>query len=92
VDGPDVLTQAFVMEKDSKRFPNSGEWGCAVFNYEAASDKFAADPKSLSDCGHAFHTAVKAKDNIFHHPGAIREGWPLPGMPALNALTMISTR
>jgi len=66
VDVPDVFTQAFVMEKDSKRFPNSGGWGYAVFNYEAASDKFAADPKSLSDCGNACHTVVKAKDYIFH--------------------------
>jgi hypothetical protein len=66
VDVPDVFTQAFVMEKDSKRFPKSGGWGYAVFNYEAASDKFTADPKSLSDCGNACHTAVKAKDYIFH--------------------------
>jgi hypothetical protein len=66
VDVPDVFAQAFVMEKDSKRFPKSGGWGYAVFNYEAASDKFTADPKSLSDCGHACHVAVKAKDYIFH--------------------------
>ena len=66
VDVPDVFTQAFVMEKDSKRFPKSGGWGYAVFNYEAASDKFTPDPKSLSDCGNACHTAVKAKDYIFH--------------------------
>jgi cytochrome P460 len=66
VDVPDVFTQAFVMEKDSKRFPKTGGWGYAVFNYEAASDKFAADPKSLSDCGYACHTPVKAKDYIFH--------------------------
>jgi hypothetical protein len=66
VDVPDVFREAFVIEKDSKRFPKSGGWGYAVFNYEAASDKFTADPKSLSDCGHACHTAVKAKDYIFH--------------------------
>jgi hypothetical protein len=66
VDVPDVFTQAFVIEKDSKRFPKSGGWGYAVFNYEAASDKFTADPKSFSDCGHACHSAVKAKDYIFH--------------------------
>ncbi|HMD15799.1 MAG TPA: cytochrome P460 family protein [Terriglobales bacterium] len=66
VDVPDVFSQAFVMEKDSKRFPKSGGWGYAVFNYEAASDKFTADPKSLSDCGYACHTPVKAKDYIFH--------------------------
>lgn len=66
VDVPDVFRQAFVMEKDSKRFPKTGGWGYAVFNYDAASDKFTADPKSLSDCGNACHTAVKAKDYIFH--------------------------
>src|SRR5580698_4497509 len=44
VDVPDVFTQAFLMEKDSKRFPESGGWGYALFNYEAVSDKFTADP------------------------------------------------
>jgi hypothetical protein len=66
VDVPDVFQQAFVMEKDSKRFAKSGGWGYAVFNYDAASDKFTPDPKSLSDCGYACHTPVKAKDYIFH--------------------------
>ena len=66
VDVPDVFTQAFVMEKDSKRFPNTGGWGYGVFNYDAASGKFTADPTSLSDCGNACHTVVKAKDYIFH--------------------------
>jgi hypothetical protein len=66
VDVPDVFQQAFVMEKDSKRFAKSGGWGYAVFNYDAASDKFSADAKSPSDCGYACHTPVKAKDYIFH--------------------------
>ncbi len=66
VDVPDVFKQAFVMEKDSTRFPKTGGWGYAVFNYDAASDTFSADPKSLSDCGNACHTAVKTKDYIFH--------------------------
>jgi hypothetical protein len=66
VDVPDVFTQAFVMEKDSKRFPNTGGWGYAVFNYDAPSDKFSPDAKSLLDCGNACHTVVKAKDYIFH--------------------------
>jgi hypothetical protein len=65
VEVPDVFTQAFVMEKDSKRFPKTGGWGYAVFNYDAASDKFTADP-SPANCGNACHTAVKAKDYIFH--------------------------
>ena len=66
VDVSDVFKQAFVMEKDGKRFPKTGGWGYAVFNYDAASDKFTADEKSIADCGHACHVAVKAKDYIFH--------------------------
>jgi hypothetical protein len=66
VEVPDVFSQIFVMEKDSKRFSKSGGWGYAVFNYDAPSDKFSADAKSLSDCGYACHTPVKAKDYIFH--------------------------
>jgi hypothetical protein len=66
VDVPDFFTQAFVMEKDSKRFPTTGGWGYAVFNYDVPSGKFSADASSHSDCGNACHTVVKAKDYIFH--------------------------
>ena len=65
VDVPDVFSQAFVMEKDSKKFPKTGGWGYALFNHEAASDKFTADA-APADCGHTCHVAVKAKDYIFH--------------------------
>src|SRR2546430_15461306 len=44
VDVPDVFTQAFVIEKDSKRFPKTGGWGYALFNYAAESRTFVADP------------------------------------------------
>ena len=54
------------MEKDSKKFPNSGGWGYAVFNYDPKSDKFTPDADSPSDCGHACHRVVKAKDYVFH--------------------------
>ena len=54
------------MEKDGKRFPKTGGWGYAAFNCDAVSGKFTADPKSLSDCGIACHTTVRAKDYIFH--------------------------
>ena len=37
-----------------------------VIHSQIASDQFTADPKSLSDCGNTCHTAVKAKDYIFH--------------------------
>jgi Cytochrome P460 len=66
VEVPDAFKQAFVMEKDSKRFPKTGGWGYAVFNYDAASNKFTADPTSHADCGNSCHVAVKAKDYIFH--------------------------
>jgi hypothetical protein len=66
VDVPDVFKQVFVMEKDSKRFPKTGGWGYAVYNYDAAANKFSADPKALQDCGNTCHLAVKAKDYIFH--------------------------
>jgi len=66
VDVPDVFSQAFFMEKDSKRFANSGGWGYSVFNYDPKSDKFTPDATSLSNCGFACHTPVKAKDYVFH--------------------------
>jgi len=66
VDVPKAFSQVFLMEKDSKRFAKSGGWGYAVFNYDPASDQFTPDAKSLSDCGYACHTPVKAKDYIFH--------------------------
>ena len=66
VDVPDVFTQAFVIEKDSKRFPNTGGWGYALFNYDAATGAFTADAGAPADCGQSCHVAVKAKDYIFH--------------------------
>jgi hypothetical protein len=65
VDVPDTFAQAFMMEKDSKRFPKTGGWGYAVFNYAPASAKFTPDA-APADCGHSCHVAVKAKDYIFH--------------------------
>ena len=60
------------MEKDSKRFADSGGWGWAVFNYDAAADTFAPgtlanQPPQGNDakCGFACHTIVKAKDYVF---------------------------
>ena len=66
VDVPDTYSQAFLIEKDSKRFPKSAGWGYAVFNYDPKTASFSPDATALSDCGHACHTAVKVKDYIFH--------------------------
>ena len=60
------------MVKDSKRFADSGGWGWAVFDYDAASDKFtpgtlAGKPPQGNDakCGFACHTTVKTRDYVF---------------------------
>jgi hypothetical protein len=66
VDVPDRATQAFLIEKDSKRFPKTGGWGYALFNHVAGSDKFTADAEAKADCGQTCHVAVKSKDYIFH--------------------------
>src|SRR5215510_4338891 len=66
VDVPDAPTQAFLIEKDSKRFPQTGGWGYALFNHDVAAGKMTVDPTGVADCGHQCHVAVKAKDYIFH--------------------------
>ena len=60
------------MVKDSKRFADSGGWGYAVFEYDAASDKFRLGnltdkPPQANDakCGFACHTIVKTRDYVF---------------------------
>jgi Cytochrome P460 len=60
------------MVKDSKRFADSGGWGWAVFEYDAASDTFtpgtlAGTPPQGNDakCGFACHTIVKTSDYVF---------------------------
>ena len=60
------------MVKDSKRFADSGGWGWAVFDYDAAADKFtpgtmAGKPPQGNDakCGFTCHTTVKTRDYVF---------------------------
>jgi len=66
VDVPDRPTQAFLIEKDSKRFPKTGGWGYALFNHDAASGSMTVDAEAKADCGYSCHMAVKSKDYIFH--------------------------
>jgi Cytochrome P460 len=61
---PDTLHDIDFMVRDSKRFADTGNWGYAQFNYDAASDTFTPDG-SGADCGHACHTIVKATDYVF---------------------------
>jgi len=61
---PDTLHDIDFMVRDSKRFPDTGAWGYAEFDYDAASDTFTPDG-SDANCGYACHTIVAAKDYIF---------------------------
>ena len=65
VDVPDAPTQAFLIEKDSQRFPQTGGWGYALFNHDVKTGTMTADA-ARADCGNTCHSAVKAKDYIFH--------------------------
>jgi hypothetical protein len=69
---PGTLQNVDFIERDSKRFADSGGWGYAAFDYDAASDTFT--PATLADqppqgndakCGYACHTIVAKKDYIF---------------------------
>jgi Cytochrome P460 len=69
---PGAQYNADFMMKDSKRFADSGGWGWASFDYDAASDTFsaateAATPPQGHDakCGLACHTLVKNRDYMF---------------------------
>lgn len=61
---PGTLHDVDFIVRDSKRFPATGEWGYAQFNYDNASDTFSPMGTG-SDCGYACHTLVTAKDFIF---------------------------
>ena len=61
---PDTLHDVDFMERDSKRFADSGNWGYAQFNYDPASDTFTPEGTGAK-CGYACHAIVKAKDFVF---------------------------
>jgi cytochrome P460 len=61
---PDTLKSVSFIEKDTKRFSDTGGWGYAQFLYDAASDTFKPNGSNAS-CGYACHTTVAAKDYIF---------------------------
>jgi len=74
---PGTLHDVDFMVKDSKRFADTGGWGWAVFEYEAASRTFrpgtTADTppqENNAKCGFACHTIVKARDYVFTDYGA----------------------
>jgi hypothetical protein len=73
---PGMLHDVDFMEKDSKRFADSGGWGYAEFEYDPASDTFrpgtsADQPPQANDakCGFACHTIVTARNYVFTEYG-----------------------
>src|SRR5256884_1542194 len=66
VEVPDTLADLFFMEKDSKKFPGTGGWAYAQFDYDPASATFTPNKGGTPTCGHVCHVAVKAKDYVFH--------------------------
>jgi len=73
---PGGLVNVDFMEKDCKRFADSGGWGYAVFDYDASSDTFspgtlAGTPPQGNDakCGFACHTKAKTRDYVFTEYG-----------------------
>jgi hypothetical protein len=73
---PGKLVNVDFMVKDSKRFADSGGWGYAVFDYDAATDTFkpgtmAGTPPQGNDakCGFTCHTAAKTRDYVFTEYG-----------------------
>ncbi len=54
VDVPDTLADLFFMEKDSKRFPETGGWGYAQFDYDPASATYTPDKGGTPTCD-VFH-------------------------------------
>jgi hypothetical protein len=73
---PGNLLNVDFMVKDSTRFADSGGWGYAVFDYQAASDTFtpgttAGSPPQGNDakCGAACHTIAKSRDYVFTEYG-----------------------
>lgn len=61
---PDTLKDVAFMLKDTKRFPDSGGWAYAMFDYDPASDGFTPNGTG-AQCGAACHTIAKAKDFVF---------------------------
>ncbi len=61
---PGTLHDVDFIARDSKRFADTGNWGWAEFDYDAASDTFTP-LGSGANCGYACHTIVKGKDYVF---------------------------
>lgn len=73
---PGTLVNVDFMVKDSTRFADSGGWGYAVFDYDAATGTFtpgtkAGTPPQDNDakCGFACHARAASRDYVFTEYG-----------------------
>jgi Cytochrome P460 len=69
---PDTLAGIGCMVKDSKRFPDTGGWGWAQFDYDPASDTFTPNTslqENDAKCGFECHTIAEAKNYVFTEYG-----------------------
>lgn len=73
---PGVQHDVDFMVKDAKRFADSGGWGWAAFEYDAASNTFRPADETNSPpqehdakCGFACHTIVQNRDFVFTEYG-----------------------
>jgi hypothetical protein len=74
---PGALVNVDFMVKDMKRFADSGGWGYAVFDYDAASNSYkpgtlAGTPPQGNDarCGFTCHKRAASTDYVFTEYGA----------------------
>jgi hypothetical protein len=65
---PDILSSVGCMVKDSGRFPDTGGWGYAQFDYDPASDTLTPNTSVQGNdakCGAACHELAAASDYVF---------------------------
>jgi len=65
---PDTLSGIGCMVKDSSRFPDTGGWGYAEFDFDPTSDTFTPNTslqENDAKCGAACHQAAEATDYVF---------------------------
>ena len=65
---PDTLAGVGCMVKDSGRFPDTGGWGYAQFDFDPASDTFTPNTslqENDAKCGAACHELAETTDYIF---------------------------
>jgi len=61
---PDTLNNVDLMERDSKKFADTGGWGYTQMDFDNATNTYKPHA-SGHECGFGCHTIVAAKDYVF---------------------------